>query len=113
MMDKMTYDEARQRSSGLFNNSLVLPVARAVLDAAQDGKAFKLAELGEELGGRAPINSIRTALQRIEACGAVEQLPSLGAPHPDLWERRQHPFWSFVTDWLSRVAPDQLRDLAE
>lgn len=113
MMDKTAYEEARRRSSGLFNNSLVLPVARAVLNTAGNGRAFKLTEVGEELGGRAPINSIRTALQRIEACGAVEQLVSLGAPYPDLWERKPHPFWDFVTGWLGQVAPGELREPAE
>ena len=100
MMDNSAYLEARRLSSGLFNNALVLPVTLAILEVAGENGSFKLAELGEALGGRSASNPIREALKRLEAVGAVQQLTSLGPPYPDVWERQPHPFWAFVAGWI-------------
>jgi hypothetical protein len=104
MMDKSAYLEARDLSSGLFNNALVLPVTLAILQVAGEGGSFKLGELGEALGGRSAPNSIREALKRLEAVGAVQQLTSLGPPYPNVWQKQPHPFWTFVADWVGHLA---------
>lgn len=104
MMDREAFDELRGISDGLFDNGHVLPVALAALCIVTEGGSFKLAELREELGGRAADNPIRAALRRIEASGAVRQLTSMGPPYPDAWERQPHPFWQFIDIWAGQLA---------
>ncbi len=103
MMDKLHYEAARNRSSGLFKNALVLPVAVAVLVTTEEGATFVIGELREELGGRPADNQIRDALTRIVSTEAAVLLASSRPPHPDVWERRTHPFWSFVDDWVGQI----------
>lgn len=109
MMDKETYDAARKRSKGLFDNALVLPVAWVILTAVKEGAPFVLKDLQEALGGRASAGQIRKALERIESTEATVLLHSPGAPHPDVWERRAHPFWAFAAGWLGRLAEDAVK----
>jgi hypothetical protein len=103
MMDKRQYEVARDWSGGLFNNALVLPVAAAVLETAEEGATFVMSELREELGGRVAAESIRKALDRIVSVEAAVLLRAAGPPHPDVWERRPHVFWTFIADWIAQL----------
>jgi hypothetical protein len=102
MMEQREYKALRSMSAGLFKNSLVLPVSRAILQR-DGGSPFTATNLCEGLGGRVASNQIRDALSRLEASGAIEQLPFPGRPHPRSWERRDHSFWSFVEDWAAEI----------
>jgi hypothetical protein len=100
MMDKEAYEDARESSSGLFNNALVLPVAIAILHTVEEGATFVISELREELAGRVADNQIRDALKRIVSTGAAIRLTSDSRPRSDAWQRQAHPFWPFVGDWV-------------
>lgn len=102
-MDKDVYEAARVASKGLFDNALVLPVALAISREINDGASFEIGHVREELGGRAAETSIRNALKRLTSTGALHQLVSLGPPHPDVWERRPHPLWTFAPDWAREL----------
>lgn len=105
MMDKASYRRAREASKGLFKNALILPVAVAILDGAQGGGTFEISAVREELAGRAAEDPIRKAIERLVSAGAAKQLASLGPPHPDVWERCPHPFWTFAKDWMDQLSP--------
>lgn len=98
-MELMDYELARDRSKGLFNNALVLPVALAVEEGAKVGSDFTVADVRRWIGGRAAENQIHDVLGRIESAEAITQMPFLGRPHPRRWERVAHPLWAFVTAW--------------
>ena len=106
MMDKGDYEAARDRSSGLFKNALVLPVAIAILRTAEEGATFVISELREKLGGQAADESIRKALDRLVSIEAAILLTSPGPPRRDVWERQAHPFWTFVIDWVGQLGSE-------
>jgi hypothetical protein len=103
-MDLSEYSTLREMSDGLFKNRLVVPVSLAILGVAEEEGAFTAPEIRRALDGRVESNQIRDALSRIEACGAIEELPFPGPPHPHTWTRVSHPFWDFVAKWTSGVA---------
>lgn len=100
-MEKHEYENARKRSRGLFNNALILPVAIVVAERIQPGSDFTVADVRAWMGGRAESNQIRDAVRRIEAAEAIVELPYPGRPHPHRWQRNEHPFWTFVTEWAA------------
>jgi hypothetical protein len=98
-MEPMQYKTARERSRDLFNNALILPVALAVVTHVEVGSDLTAPDVLVWLGGRGAGNQVAEALRRIESTGALVELPYPGRPHPRRWERREHPFWRFATDW--------------
>jgi hypothetical protein len=98
-MELIEYKSARDRSKGLFNNALVLPVAMVIVAQVKVGSDLTTPDVQVWLGGRAAGNQIAEALRRIESTGAIVELPYPGRPHPHRWERREHPFWRFAVDW--------------
>lgn len=103
-MEDEAYSKLRAISSGLFKNALLIPVANEVLGIPENG-SFTASDLRQQLGGRVENNQIRDALSRLEACGAIIELPFPGRPHAHTWEREEHPFWTFASDWIRQVAP--------
>jgi hypothetical protein len=101
MMALDQYEAQREMSDGLFKNRLVVPVASAVLTVTEAGGTFTATDVRHQLGGRAESNQIREVIEtRLEMCGAVEQLPYPGRPHPRTWERLENPFWAFIEHWV-------------
>ena len=100
-MDESLYLDLRERSWALFHNRLVLPAARVVFDLGDRGGSFGASEIRRQIGGSAESNQIRDALTRLEAIGAISELPYLGRPNPRRWSREDHPFWDFVESWTS------------
>jgi hypothetical protein len=101
-MEKHHYEILRALSQGLFKNGLVLPLSWAILDGVGLGDSFIGRDLREKLGGRSADNQIRGALARLEAIGAITELPYLGRPNPHTWVRAPHPFWDFATSWIEQ-----------
>jgi hypothetical protein len=109
-MDEDKYLLLRDRSSDLFNNSLVLPVAWAILQHTEVDATLAASEIRQELGGRVENNQIREALKRLERIGALQEMPHTGPPNPHVWVRRDHPLWAFVDTWTSNLlAPGHRR----
>src|ERR1700712_5046486 len=103
-MEDEAYTTLRTISAGLFKNGLLMPVANEVLRIPESG-SFTASDLRQRLGGRVENNQIRDVLSRLEACGAVVELPFPGRPHAHIWERQEHPFWKFASDWIRQAAP--------
>lgn len=101
MMENDSYEMLRDRSRGLFNNALVLPVALSIAEQVQVGSDLTIADIREWLGGRAASNQIREAVARIESTTAIGEMPYPGRPHPRRWQRNDHPLWSFVINWTT------------
>jgi|GEM_PF-6721949 len=95
----MDYETARDRSKALFENSHLLPVAEAITKHVAVGGDFTAPEVRAWIGGRAADNQIHGVLSRLEAAGALVQLPYVGRPLPRRWERSEHPLWRFATEW--------------
>jgi hypothetical protein len=102
-MEKVEYTALREASSDLFKNALVAPLAWAIIEVAASGGSFTVSDLRQKLDGRCADNQIHGALPRIEAAGAINQLPFPGKPHPRTWERKEHPFWGFADAWISEA----------
>lgn len=97
----MDDETVRKRSKTLFENAQVLPVAGAIVEQVKVGSDFTAPDIRAWVGGRAADNQIHGVLSRLEAAGALVQLPYPGRPHPRRWERVKHPLWRFVTDWAA------------
>jgi hypothetical protein len=102
-MDEADYHSLCDRSSDLFKNRLVLPVAWAVLQITEDEATVSASEIRVELGGRVENNQIRDALKRLERIGALRELPHTGPPSPHIWVRQGHPVWDFVKAWAGNL----------
>lgn len=100
MMDLGVYESLRAASFALFKNSLILPVAAAVVRESEAGEVVAIAEVREVLGGRVEGNQIREALNRLTEIGASAHIPSPRRSEPHLWRREDHPFWPFADSWV-------------
>ena len=103
MMEEHEYRALREASSGLFKNGLVAPLAWAIMETAPVGGTFSASKLRQKLDGRWADNQIRDALPRLEAAGAISELPFPGRPHARTWERKEHPFWNFAATWIGET----------
>jgi hypothetical protein len=103
-MEPAQFEHLKARSGSLFNNSLVVPVAAAILDRENPKASFKIGEIRQELGGAAADNQIHQVLERLEKCGLLDQLPWPGRPHARMWRLLDSPFWAFIESWAMTSA---------
>jgi hypothetical protein len=78
----------------------------AVAIAIEESRASTVTqpEVTRALDGRSPPNKILQALARLEAMGALSQLPYPGRPRARTWEKvKKSAFWTLATEYAAEI----------
>ena len=102
---KKRYDRVADRSAILHGHRHVLPVVAWILESGSE--AITAPEATHGLAGLVTGNKVLEALERLDAIGALRELPYPGKPHRRVFERIPSPYWDFAGQYLSEVAPSK------